>query len=199
MSALNELTTAYIMLREHKDLFRHKVKHLANETMQVATNLRSSMLGVMEHRDFFDTYSDRVIDLAENDITLFRISIKQTLDDHKYKNAELISYIETSRTILEVANEHFKSIMKTAREDYGVNYAKAFCEFNPQEVLNRWQKVCDLLYGATKDIDLNTERNLGLFEKMATRFADGDYVQQCLQDAMEEYPDFVNDIKVKEA
>lgn len=197
-SALNELTTAYIMLRERKDLFRHHVKHLANGTMQAATNLRASMFGVMMNRGFFDTYSDRVIDLAEQDITLFRISIKQTLDSKRYKDADLVSYTETARTLLEMAVEHFKSVIQAAREEYGVNYAKAFCEFNAQDVLMRWQKVCDMLYDTREDIDLNTQRTLGFFEKIGRSFADGDYVDVCLKEAMEENPDFVNDIIVKD-
>lgn len=30
MAALNELTTAYVMLRERKDIFRREAKHMAN-------------------------------------------------------------------------------------------------------------------------------------------------------------------------
>lgn len=201
ISALNELTTAFIMLRERKDLFKHNVKRMANETMQVATNLRTSILSVMKKGDFFDTYSDRVIDLSENDITLFRISIKQTLDDNGIRDAELLSYLETARTLLEMAVAHFDSVMKQAANDYGVNYRKAFCEFDATDVYERWQKVCEMLYrhyDADSDIDLNTERTTQLFNKMGNMFADGEYVGECLHDAMVEHPDFMNEIDVKE-
>ena len=202
ISSLNELTTAYIMLRDRKDLFHHRVKQLANETMQKATNLRTSILSVMKKGDFFDTYSDRVIDLAENDITMFRISIKQTLDDNGVRDADLVSYLETARTMLEMAVAHFDSVMTQATKDYGVNYRKAFCEFNATDVYERWQKVCEMLYqhyDCGCDIDLNTERTTQLFNKMGNMFADGEYVGECLRDAMEEHPDFMNEIEVKEA
>lgn len=202
IAALNELTTAYIMLRERKDLFRHNVKRMTNETMQVATNLRTSIMSVMKKGDFFDTYSDRVIDLAENDITMFRISIKQTLDDNGVEDAELLSYIETARTLLEMAAEHFDSAIRAAKEDFKIDYTKAFTEFMARPVLDRWERVCNTIYpmvGSIADVDLNTKRNLAIFEKLGAKFADGDFIQECLHDAIEEHPDFMNDIEVKEA
>ena len=202
MAALNELTTAYVMLREHKDLFKHNIKRIANETMQCATNLRTSIISVMKRGEFFDTYSDRVIDLAESDITLFRISVKQTLDDERIADSELFSYMETARTLLEMAAEHFDSAIRAAKEDFNVDYTNAFAEFIARPVLDRWERVCFAIYdkvGSVADVDLNTERNLAIFERLSAKFADGDFIQECLKEAMDEFPDYENVINIKEA
>lgn len=196
-AALNELTTAYVMLRDRKDIYRHMVKRLANETMKQASLKQTEMRSVMKSKLFFDTYSDKVIDLAEDDITLFRISIKQTLDDFDFPDSEIVSYIETARSMLELASAQFKSIMNTARIDYKYDYTTTFYEFNLESVLNAWDKVCFHLYSNKANIDLNTQRNLALFNKMGESFANGTYVQPCLNEAQKVEPNFQNEIIVK--
>ena len=197
--ALNELYTAHMMLRERKDLYKREVKHLANIATDKAKYRRGLMLSTMRSRKFFDTYSDKVIDLAENDVTLFRISVKQTLDDNHVEDSDLISYIETARTLLDMAKEHFVAVCKHAREEYApYDYASAFSEFNCSDVLAAWQKVCDILYTRESNIDLNTEKSIALFHSLANKFADGDYVDECMKEAHEACPEFIeNEIKKK--
>lgn len=197
-TALNELYTAHMMLRERKDLYRREVKRLANIATDKAKCRRGQMLSTMRSRKFFDAYSDKVIDLAENDVTLFRISVKQTLDDHNVEDSDLYAYIETARTILDMAKEHFVAVCQHTREEYApYDYASAFSEFNCSDVLAAWQKVCDILYARESNIDLNTEKSIALFHNLANKFADGDYVDECMKEAHEACPEFVeNSIKM---
>lgn len=191
-TALNELYTAHMMLRERKDLYRRDVKRLANIAIDKAKLRRGQMLSTMRSREFFDAYSDKVIDLAEHDVTIFRISIKQTLDDHRAEDSDLISYIETARTMLDMATIHFGEVCKHAREEYApYDYASAFSEFNCSDVLTAWQKVCDILYARESSIDLNTDKNLKVFHMLANKFADGDYVDECMKEAHEACPGFI--------
>lgn len=196
--ALNELTTAYVMLRERSNICRHKVRQMANDARKQAELFRGRMFSVMRDRGFFDTYSDHAIDLSEQDVTLLRLSVKQTLDNHKYKDAELISYLETARTILNMAVAQFKSVMGTAKADYGTDYSAAFCEFNPTPVFRAWERLCAVLYVSKGDIDLNTPDTIAFFEQMAGKFAEGDYVEECLKTAYRENPGFSNEIIVKD-
>ena len=217
-AAFNELYTAHMMLRSHDELYKKQVKKLANDALRHAELKRGQMLAHMESRKFYEAYSDKVIDLAEDDITKFRISIKQTLDDVRYQNAELISYIETARALLDAATIQFREVIRTAKEDYGeytcdivlmpnVNPRFAnkftweynFSEFNIISVLKSWENVCDILYGHSDDINLNTPRSTKLFDMLCTKFAEGDYVHACMDEAHELCPDFLeNHIIIKD-
>ena len=217
-SAFNELYTAHMMLRERPDLYKKEIKRHANDAIRFAEMKKGQMLNYMEHRKFYDTYADKVIDLTENDITIFRISIKQTLDEARYKDAELVSYIETARALLNAATIQFREVIRTTEEDYGkytcelilpkvynpkhiqkFTWDYNFSEFNVANVLKSWDTVCDLLYGNDSDIDLNTERSTTLFDILCKKFAEGDYVQPCLKEAHEAFPEFIkNEIIVKQ-
>ncbi len=199
-TAFNELYTAHMMLRERKDLYKHEVKRFANEAVERAKMKRAQMLSLMANRNFFDTYSDKVIDLSENDITLFRISLKQTLDRAKYPNSELISYIETARALLDASTLQFAEVAKATREDYGeYTWEKTFIEFEVSDVLKSWDKVCKLIYHSHEDINLNTPESTQLFDGLCRKFADGEYVDACLEEAHEAEPEFVeNKVILKE-
>lgn len=197
-AALNELTIAFVMLRDRKDIYRHSVRRFANEAILAADRKRQAMFSVMANREFFDTYSDAVIDLAERDIVMFRIGIKQTLDDHGVEDSELFSYMETARTILDMAKTHFEISMETARNDFGFDYSKTFAEFNVRDVFDLWGRACESAYRNESNVDLNTERNVMMFNQMAKKFADGDYVDACLKGAVAEFPDFANEINEKD-
>ena len=198
-SAFNELYTAHMMLRERPDIFRNQVKRFANEAEQRARRKRTQMLDIICNRQFFDTYSDKVIDLAESDITKFRIGIKQTMDDAGYQDSELVSYIETARVMLTAAALHFNEIMQQAREKFGsYDYEEAFCEFNPQDVQKSWGRVCSALYSSVIDIDLNTPRNEKAFDILCDKFAQAKYVNACLEEAHKEQPEYVESLLVVE-
>lgn len=208
--AFNELYTAHMMLRDRRDLYRKEVKHLANNAIEAAKFRRARMLSTMRSRKFFDAYSDRVIDLAENDVTVFRIGIKQVLDDNRVADAELISYVETARTLLDMAALHFTESIRHVTEEFFerdaksgrpivFDYARLFSEFNCKDVATAWGKVCTILYGREDNIDLNTGRNIAASRTLARKFADGVYVDECMKAAHEECPElWENNIIVKE-
>lgn len=104
-SAINSMHDAYVFLVERKDLLRGKVKYCCNNAFREAKMKEQLIKQNMVNKQFWLDYSDKVIDEAESDITLFRISIKQTLDNAKLENSELISYIETSNVLLNVTVE----------------------------------------------------------------------------------------------
>lgn len=212
-AAINELYTAHAMLRD-SDLYRHHIKKLANTAVQQAQEKKRSMFSSMTNAKFFDTYSDKVIDLAESDITMFRISIKQVLDDNNVKGAELISYLETARALLDAARLHFNDVVRIAGERFGNErvgrmspmqriaelqrkWFSHFSEFNLSGAYNAWDKLTTLTYAHQGNIDLNTERTNKLFDRLCDKFVNGDYISQCLDEATKAVPDFIqNDIKV---
>lgn len=212
-TSINELYTAHMMLRDRKDLYKHKVKLYANEACDAAKVKYGQELSLMTNRGYFDTYADKVVDLAADDITKFRISIKQTLDNNKYDNSELVSYIETARALLDAAKIHFQVVVETAAEDYSEDlpnmpkavhkmilkkkWTETFAEFNMERVLKSWEKVCNIVYINKGDIDLNTKRSTELFDNLCRKFSNGDYVDACMKEANEQYPEFLeNKIKV---
>lgn len=194
-SAFNELYTAHMMLRERPDIYRNQVKKFANEAINKARMKRVQMMNIICNRKFFDTYSDKVIDLAVQDITLFRIGLKQTMDDAGYPDSDFISYIETARVMLTAAAYHFSLIMEEARKRFGeYAYEEAFREFYVQDVQKSWDRVCDAIYGAVDNIDLNTTRNEQAFRVICDNFAQSKYVDECLMEAHAEQPEYVESL-----
>lgn len=196
--ALNELYTAHMMLRERRDVYRHGLKQAANDAVRRAGMCRERMYDEMSSRKFFDVFSDRVVDEAEKDVTIFRLSLKQTLDTNRYPDSQLVAYAETARILLDMAHGHFANMVRIARERFApYDYAAAFSSFNCADVLAAWGKVCSKLYVSKDNIDLNTEQSLTAFGIIERKLVDGVYLEACMKEAVEAFPEFKNDILVR--
>lgn len=199
-SAMNELFTAYIMLRDRKELFRHTVKQRANLAMRKSEAKERLIFQLMENRKFYDDYSDSVIDYAQNDITLFMIAMKQELDKHEVEYSDLFAQMETARALLDMCCKNFKYVMEDARMKYGKDFSSDFREFDMSEIHAQWSVACNLLFERHtkgKVVDVNTENVKRLFCNLYKKFVNGEYVDKCLRVAQENNPEFVeNDIEV---
>lgn len=197
-SAINEMYVAHSYLADRKDVFRGIAKHYCNNAFREARQHFSMISGNMRCRQFWLDYSDKVVDEAEDDITLFRISIKQTLDKANHKDSELISHIETARVLIDMSIVQFKAVIEQQKEKYGRNYSKEFSEYNLDSVLKWWSDMCQEFYRGA-DVDLNTDDTMGMFDKMVKRFVDGDYIQACFTEAANNNPEFIrNEIEIVE-
>lgn len=197
-AAINELTNAYIMLRERDDLFKWSLKNLANRVIKAAKIKEREILDIMENKNFYDDYADAVIDYAQSDMTKFRVAIKQELDKAHIADSMLYSYIECARVMLNMSVFQYDNIIKEAKERWGRSYAGDFSEFRIGNIYAMWDKVCSKLYDCYS-VDLNTPNISSLFDTMCRKFTDGKYIEKCLKAAYENNPDFVkNEVKVKE-
>lgn len=187
---LNEMLTAYVYVRNNPLLYRHRIKQLLNQSDRCGMMLRTAMFSVMRNRDFFNTYSDRVIDLANEDIGNFRTGIESTLLSNGNTDVALLAQCETARVLLNLAKVQYVETIGAARRKYGYDYGHFFNNFNSVRVAAAWDKFCDCLYDGRKAVDLNTEHQKELFDTMSQKFIDGIYIQQCLKDAHIEHPMF---------
>lgn len=198
VSAFNELRNAMVFLQERKDIYRNTVKKNANEALRQSRIRERWILDNMINKQFWLDYSDAVIDLANTDITRFRLAIKQTLDDAKYRDSNVVSYIETARVLMRMSVIQWESVVKDARERWGRDYSKEFSEYNISSIFQIWDKVCCVIYKTESSIDLNNERVDGIFQTMCYKFAEGKYVEDCLAAAQVNNPEFHNAIVIKE-
>lgn len=195
-SAINEMYNAYSFLSERKDIFNGKVKQVCNNAFREARRTEFQIKENMRHEKFWEDYSDTVIDEAASDMTLFRISIKQTLDNAGVRDSEMISYVETTRVMLELAVGEYDTIMVQAKDKFGRNYAKEFSEYRMGKAFYWWQKMCEILYKGEK-ANLNNDNTQVMFDRMCRKFAEGEYIQACLEEANRNNPDFLeNEIEV---
>lgn len=189
-AAVNEMHNTYALLVERRDILHGKVKRFCNNAFREARIRTSTIKDNMVNKQFWLDYSDRVIDEADNDITMFRIAIKQTLDNANAKDSEIISHAETTRTMLDLAVGQFDEIMKLSKERYGRDYSSVFSEYRLNAVLYWWTQMCDILCKGIK-ADMNNKNTTGLFDKMCDKFGSGAYIQACLQEAYKNNPDFI--------
>lgn len=197
VSAINEARNAGVLLQERKDLYRQTVKHNFNDAIKSMSLQESEIKYLMVNKKFWEEYSDPIIDLANTDITRFRIAIKQTLDDANYRDSELISHMETARVMMDMSIKQWDVIVEEARAKYGRDYSNEFMEYRLTKAYASWSKMCDVLYKGVS-IDLNNDMIDGLFQEMCRKFAEGAYVDQCLKEAQKTNPDYENIIVVKE-
>jgi len=198
MAAFNEMRSAYLYLIERSDIYRQKVKHDVNHAMTLMRRRECVIRSIMKDKSFWDDYSDKVVDAANDDVTLFRITIKSILDKHRYKESNIVSYMETARVLLEMSVQHFEAIMDYSRKTYGRDYTADFSDYYVADVRSAWERVSDMIYKGTP-IDLNTTATKAAFDKMAMKFGNGEYIQECLDAATNNNPDFTeNDIKIIE-
>lgn len=197
IAAINEVYAASGYLRDRPDLYRFKVKHFCNLAVRYATLMENEIKSSMKCQSFWLDYSDRVIDEAEQDILLFRLSVKQELDNAKIKDSQLLSFVECARVMLDLSVKLFDGVMDASKEKFGKDYRKNFLEFRIDSVLGFWEKMCEVLYRGKK-VDLNTPHVKGLFDKMCDKFAEGGYIQACLEEAQKNNPEFEeNEVEVK--
>ena len=197
IAAINELYSAHSMLLDRPDLFRQTAKRFGNLAVSAASRREVYIKSNMKDQSFWSDYSDRVIDVAESDITLFRVSIKSELDRVKFQDSDLYAFIECARVLLEMSITQFDCIMKKAKDRWGRDYKKDFLEYRIGEVSGHWNKMCEELYKGF-DIDLNSEQVTCMFNKMCMKFAEGSYIDACMAEAHKKNPNFLgNAIDVK--
>jgi hypothetical protein len=196
-AAFNEIRNSYACLIE-SPLFRQSVKRDTNNVMRMIKQRECEIRSIMKDKSFWDDYSDTVIDLANNDVTLFRVAIKSVLDKGGYRDSNLVSYMETARVLLEMSEQHYDGVMADARERYGRNYSAEFACYDMEPIRRAWEKVTDAIYVGSP-IDLNTREVKAMFARMDKKFAEGEYIKECLKVAMDSHPDFMeNKIEVKD-
>lgn len=190
-AAINEMYNAYAMAIDRKDIMRGKVKYCCNNAFREAKRTETAIRMNMRSRKFWADYSDAVIDEALNDITLFRIAVKQTLDDQDVKESEFFAYVETARVMLNMAVESFRCFMEQAKAHFGKNYTDMFSEYNVNGIFYWWGQMCDILYkGQTASI--NNDKTHGMFDRLCKKFAEGEYINACLEQAQASNPDFTD-------
>lgn len=194
--AFNEMLNAHIMLSS-TPMYRHQLKLALKRAERAAELHRRAISYNMRSREFYDNYSDTVIGSADNDITLLRISIKQTLDEAGATHSHAIAYVEVAHTLLGIAKAQFDEVIKSVRTKFGRDYSAEFAEFCPKDVCAEWEKVCRMLYGSI-DADLNTPRSVALMEVLCEKFMGGEYVQQSLDEAARHDNEFANEITLSE-
>lgn len=206
-SALNELFTAYMYL-SRSPLFKHLVKKRSREALRLRNLKLEELKNIVLHKGFSETYWDYAIDASADDVERLRAAIQQVIDEANVPNSYLFSQVEVARILLESSKVHFEEIIKDCNNKFfskdligmkNLNLRDTFREFNITPIFNEWDAMCDALYkNCYSKVDLNNEKVSELFNVLASKFAKGEYVEECLAVASEEYPEFANTIKKKE-
>lgn len=193
--ALSELDTAVVMLREER-MFRQEMKRYVNNTLREADKKRMQINNVMSSKGFFETYSDEVIDLANNDVRSFQRALRNVLVKHHIADADLLSQVETARCLIEVCVLDFEQVSKDAMRRFGVNRSEVFEEFNMSKVYYWYEKATELIYTGRGNVTLITPTTSRLWNKFHKKIAEGAYITGCLNAAKAEHPDFMNSVIV---
>ena len=193
--ALSELDTCVVRIRTYS-MFRHDVKRCINNAVREADMKRAELADLMTSRGFFETYADRVIDVAENDVSRFRSSLCRVMERHSIENTELYAQMETTRCLLEACVLDYGNIAKDARERFGVDMSSHFVEYDMRKVFGWFSRATQALYGDVggKDanINLSTSATTRAWNTLHRKITNGEYIEECMKTAQMEHPEFLN-------
>ena len=198
--AMNELYTAIAKLRD-AGMYVREVKVNMNNAVKEGEMRRSAIMGYMASKGFFDSYTDRVIDLAEKDVSAFRDSIRGVMEKHDVKNANIYAQIEVARCLLQACVLDFRSVAADAKKKFNVDRSSDFKEYDMSGTHFWVEKATDVLYKnvdkAHGNIELRTPATARMFNRIHKKIADGEYIEECMKTANEEHPEFTsNEIAV---
>lgn len=198
ISAFNEMYSALYHLRTNKKIFRFTVKKHCNQAIEAALIREQELKSNMINKSFWLDYSDHIIDEAAPDIAKFRSAIKNELDKTALCSSELYSYVECARVLLEMSVKQYDGVMEECKKKFGRDFSSDFKEYRVGDIFLKWNRMCDLLYEGI-NIKTNTEETDEAFLNMQKKFADGSYIQSCMDEARRNNPDFMeNTIIVKD-
>ena len=196
-SCINEMYNADSYLRSKPDIFKGEVRKWCNHAFREAKFTMYKIQENMRHKKFWEDYSDTVIDVAQQDIMLFRLSIEQTLKNSGIVDSEMLAAVETARVLLDMGVRQYEELMKEVKGRFGRDYTKEFSEFRLDRIFKCWSKMCDELYKGLK-ADLNNKNTKGYFDIICKKFSEGAYINYCLKEAYKNNPDFTeNKVEVK--
>lgn len=186
-AALNELITSEIHL-EDTPLFKGSVKHNARRAVREASARQIILRQSAGDGKLYESYSSAVIDVARHDINMFRIAIKQVLDNHNIPYSDILAEVECARCLLEMSVIALQDTIRIAEHRYLKNYSKYFQEFDVKRIRDIWNLVTHEMYKGYS-VDLNTPTVKALFDSMLVQFSEGKYINECLEQAYEENPE----------
>lgn len=186
-AALNELITSEIHL-EDTPLFKGSVKHNARRAVREASARQIILRQSAGDGKLYESYSGSVIDVARHDINLFRIAIKQVLDNHNIPLSDILAEVECARCLCEMSVIALQDTIRIAEHRYLKDFGKYFQEFDIKRIRDIWTLVSNEVYKGYV-IDLNTPTVKALFDSMLVKFSEGKYINECLEQAYDENPD----------
>lgn len=203
-AALNELLNAYLQLRQSSH-FCKVIKKRANEALKQRDRKVRELKDLVMHQGFAETYWDAIIDACEKDVANFKNEIKTVIEEAGIEPSELYAEMETTRVLLLMAKIHFEEVIKDSTNKFRtknladmkrLNLFDAFHEFYIDGIFKEWDLVCDELYKKKYvTVELENDKTRAAFDVMSDKFAKGLYIQECLDAATIEYPEF-SDTKI---
>ena len=198
-AALNELLNAYYLLSRSSH-FKKIVKKRANEALRQRNIKVRELKDLVMHQGFAETYWDAIVDACEKDIANFKNAIRNTIEDAGIEPSDLLAEMETSRVLLMMAKIHYEEVIRDCTNKYRtknladmkhLNLFDAFHEFYIDGIYKEWDLVCDELYKKKYvTVELENDKTRAAFDVLSDKFAKGLYIDECLNSATVEYPEF---------
>jgi len=137
------------------DVFKHKIKRLAKEARKELNDTINIILRY-GNRQLFENYSTNFCIDVEADCKAFRDSLKEELEAHNVKEAELYAHVNTSLVLLEYCINSYDTLMKELRGKFGRDFSPLYTMFCPKSALLKWNMMFTELFEKDKqESDVN--------------------------------------------
>jgi len=187
IAALNEMWGAAAMLRDRKDVYRHKLKHHVNQAIAAGDRQKTLLMHYMEDGDMMDEFTDYIVDVTAADVKALRDCIREKMEANGVEEAELVAWVEVTRQLMILATQHFNMVIVHARQKFRYDYMPHFRRLRMDGVRDAWHMVANHLDPRP---DLTTEDDvLDLLKAISANYAKGTYLQECIR-AMKHHPFF---------
>lgn len=152
--------------------YRQRAKQLCRETLK-----RQEQYESIHNRNFGDRlklwldYLDSAEDEYRRHIFNIYMAVKQVLDRHRQRDAELKVRLECGRVCALLAVAQFDALMDDMRQKTGIDFTGFFDAGRYDKPLHTWQQLCDIFSkdNGAEVIDLNKEGNVTMAADILAR------------------------------
>lgn len=174
--------------------YKHDVKLNLNKCSKMYFDYeKRHLLNFENNKRLFLDYLDYVENNIQKDVDILRISIKSLLDKYIETESELKSYVETARTLLDLALHIYDVQIDAARKKAPtIDYNSYMYPARLTGVTKYFENAADVICKTDKDviIDLNKDENCVLaFRAIQAKIMSEDFINQAGYEALKLNPE----------
>lgn len=187
IAALDEMWGAVAMLRDRRDVYRHKLKRFVNLAIACGDRQKTLLMHYMDDGDMMDEFTDHIVDVTAADVKALRDCIREKMVAAGVEEAELVAWVEVTRQLMILATQHFNMVIIHARQKFRYDYMPHFQKLRMDAVRDAWHMVANTLDPRP---DLTTEDDvLERLKAISANYAQGTYLKACIR-LMKDHPFF---------
>lgn len=176
---------------KRKDLYRNKVKMLANKSRAAMYKTLAGILSNGEE-EYLDEYSNNFWLDIESDVEKLRLCVEKEMNDAGQPEARIFSFANVAYAMLQYTGITYRGVIEEIKNQYGYDFSELYKVFNPTEAFKLWDLMYEELAKRYKDFDIDLSNSKPCQEAMIVidrKLLDTERISNYLMKAFEDISD----------